>query len=170
MASSLKKEKTVDEMMDELLAKHRTKAERDQKRIDELEERNAHFAEAISSSLTVPASAFGMSYVRAYYGETASVFGIPIDAAVGLLLHGLAACFGFSSNKGAQTAAKVAHDVANGALGSWTAAIGAELGLKKRLEKAIPVPQPNTGAEEMPQRASRPLTREDLAAIKRQCC
>ena len=83
MASSLTKEKTVDAMMNELLAKHRAKLDRDQKRIDELEERNAHFVEAISSSLTVPTSAFGLSYVRAYYGENSSIFGIPIDAAVG---------------------------------------------------------------------------------------
>lgn len=75
VASSLEKKQ-----IDELLAKYRTIAEREQRRVDELEEQNAHFVEAISSTLTVPASAFGMSYVRAYYSETASISGIPIDA------------------------------------------------------------------------------------------
>ena len=166
MASSLKKEKTVEEMMDELLAKHRAKLDRDQRRIDELEEQNTYLVDTLTSSVVVPASAFGMSFVRAYYGESSSVFGIPIDAAVGLLLHGLAACFGFSGDKEAQTVAKVAHDVANGALASWSAATGAELGAKKRMEKSVPVPLPSMGAEKIHKFGPGPMTYADLAAIK----
>jgi hypothetical protein len=131
-----------------------------------LEKRNAHFVDEISSSLTIPASAFGLSYVRAYYGETSSICGIPIDAAIGLLLKGFAALLGLSSNKGARTAAKVAHDVANGAIASWAAATGAELGMKKRMEKPLLAPLTNIGAKELPPRSSRPLTHEDLAAIQ----
>jgi hypothetical protein len=151
--------------VDELLAKYRALAEKGQRRIDELEERNEHLVDAIRSSLLVPTSAFAMSYARAYYGESSSIFGIPIDAMVGMLLKGFAALLGYMSDKGAQTAAKVAHDIGNGALASWTAAAGAELGLKKRMEKPLPAPQPNTGAAEMPPRSSRALTYEDLAAI-----
>lgn len=160
MASSLEKKQ-----VDELLAKYRTIAEREQRRVDELEEQNAYLVDTVSSSLLVPSSAFVMSFARAYYGETASVFGLPIDAAVGLLLKGFAALLGFAPNKGAQTAAKIAHDVANGALASWTAARGAELGLKKRMEKPVPLPPPNAGAENTPKRAPEPATHKDLEAI-----
>lgn len=160
MASSLDKKQ-----VDELIEKYSALAEKKQRRVDELEKRNAHLAAEICSGLIVPASAFGLSYVRAYYGERASILGIPIDSAVGLFLHGLAACFGFSLNKTARTAAKIAHDVANGAFASWASATGAELGLKKRMERPLPAPQPNTGAREIPPRPSRPMTHEDLAAI-----
>lgn len=154
--------------VDELIEKYRALAEKEQRRIDELEERNAHLVEAISSSLTVPAAAFGMGYLRGYYGEKATILGISIDAGIGLFLHGLAACFGISLNKGVQTAAKLFHDLANGAFACWAAAMGAELGLKKRMEEPAPLPasQPNTGAEELPKRAPRPMTHEELAAIK----
>jgi len=116
--------------------------------------------------LTIPASAFGMSYLRAYYGETTAICGIPIDATVGLLFGGLAALFGFSASKGAQTAATFLRDIANGALASWTASFGADFGAKKRLERPVPTPQPNTGVEETPERAPRPITPEELAAIR----
>jgi hypothetical protein len=149
----------------ESIAKNRALAEKWQRRADELGEQNAQLVGTICSSVVVPASAFGLSYARAYYGERASILGIPIDAAVGMLLKGFAALLGFFSDKGAQVAAKLAHDVANGALASWSAAEGAELGLKKRMEKPVPVPLPNTGAAEMPPRSSRALTHEDLAAI-----
>jgi hypothetical protein len=160
MASSLDQKQ-----VEELIEKYRALAEKGQRRIDELEERNEHLVDAIRSSLLVPTSAFAMSYARAYYGESSSIFGIPIDAMVGMLLKGFAALLGFSSDKGAQVAAKVAHDVANGALASWSSAMGAELGLKKRLEKPVPTPQPNTGAAKVPSLSSRALTHEDLAAI-----
>ena len=152
--------------VDALIEKYRALAETEQRRVDELDERNAHLGDAIRSSLVVPTSAFGMGYLRGYYGEKASIFGIPIDAAVSLLLKGVAALFGFSSNKAAQTAAKVFHDVANGAFASWTTSLGAEFGAKKRMEKPIPAPLPNTGAEEMPKFGPGPLTHADLAAIK----
>lgn len=160
MAASLD-EKEVDA----LIEKYRALAEKGQQRANELEEQNAHLLDTIVSSLIVPASAYGLSFARAYYGERASILGIPIDAAVGLFLKGLAALLGFFSDKGAQVAAKVAHDVANGAIASWSAAAGAELGLKKRMEKPVPLPLPNTGAAELPPVSSRALTHEDLAAI-----
>lgn len=153
--------------IDALLAKYRTSAERDQRRLDELEEQNAYLGDTIRSSLVVPTSAFATSYVRAYYGdEASSICGIPIDAAVGLLLKGFAALLGLSSNKEAQTAAKVAHDVATGALASWPTSLGAEFGAKKRAEKPVPVPLPNMGAEKRLPISSRALTHEDLAAIE----
>lgn len=161
MAASLD-EKEVDA----LIEKYRALAAKEQRRADELEESNEHLLDALRSSVLVPASAYGLSYARAYYGERASILGIPIDAAIGILLKGIAALLGFFSDKGAQVAAKVAHDVANGAFASWGAAAGAELGLKKRMEKPVPVPLPNTGATETPPLSSRAMTHEDLAAIK----
>ena len=152
--------------VDELIAKYRALAKKGQRRVDELEERNEHLVDAIRSSLIVPASAFGMSYVRAYYGERSSIFGIPIDAMVGMLLKGFAALLGFSSDKGAQTTAKVAHDIANGAIASWSAAAGAALGMKKRMEKPVPAPQPNSGATKVRPGSATAVTHEDLAAIK----
>ncbi len=151
--------------VEELLQKYRALAEKGQRRVEELEERNEHLVGAILSSLIVPTSAFGLSYARAYFGESSSIFGIPIDAAVGMLLKGLATLLGFSSDEEAQTVAKFAHDVSNGALASWSANAGAALGTKKRMEKPVPAPQPNTGAQEMPPGSSTALTHEDLAAI-----
>ena len=152
--------------VEDFIERYRAVAHKEQRRVDELEERNEHLVGEILSSLIVPTSAFGLSYARAYFGENASIFGIPIDAMVGMLLKGFAALLGFSSDKEAQSAAKVAHDVANGAIASWSANAGATLGLKKRMEKPVPAPQPNTGATEMPPHSSRPMTHEDLAAIK----
>lgn len=161
MASSLEKKQ-----IDELLAKYRASAEREQRRVDELERRNAHFVEQISSSLIVPASAFATSYARAYYGdEASSICGVPIDAAAGLLLKALATLLGFSSDKGPQTAAKFLHDFANGALASWTTKLGADFGAKKRMEKPLPAPRPHTGAEGTPERAPGPIPHEEFAAI-----
>lgn len=168
MASSLNETKTIEQMIDEDLAKYRARAERDQERIDELEARNTHFADELRSSLVVPSAAFAMGYVRGYYGEKATIFGMSIDAGVSLFFHGIAAFLGCVANKGAQTVAKLFHGVANGALACWTAATGAELGLKKRMETPVPAPapQPVMGAQETPQRAPRPMTHEELAAIK----
>lgn len=161
MAASLDQKQVED-----FIERYRALAQKEQRRVDELEECNEHLVGEILSSLLVPTSAFGLSYARAYFGENASIFGIPIDAMVGMLLKGFAALLGFSSDKGAQSAAKVAHDVANGAIASWSAAAGTALGIKKRMEKPVPAPQPNTGATEMPLHSSRPMTHEDLAAIK----
>ncbi len=151
--------------VEELLEKYRALAQKEQRRVDELEQRNEHLVDAILSSLIVPTSAFGLSYARAYFGESSSILGISIDAAVGMLLKGLATLLGFSSDKGAQVAAKVAHDVANGALASWSATAGAALGAKKRMEKPVPAPQPNGGTAEMPSPPSTAVTHEDLAPI-----
>ncbi len=60
----------------------------------------------ICTSLTVPASAFGMSYARGYFGERASILGIPIDACLGLVMKIVGACFGLPASKGGQRVGK----------------------------------------------------------------
>jgi len=152
--------------VEELIEKYRALAQKEQGGFAERGQGNGHPFGGIRSSLIVPTSAFGLSYARAYFGESSSIFGIPIDAAVGMLLKGLATLLGFSSDNEAQGAAKVAHDVANGALASWSANAGTALGTKKRMEKPVPAPQPNTGAAEMPPVSSTAVTHEDVAAIK----
>jgi len=152
--------------IDELIEKYRAIAVREQRRVDEAVEQNENVLQEICSSMLVPGAAFGMSYARGYFGEKASIWGIPIDATTGLFMHALAACFDLSVDKRAQRAGKFLHDIANGAFASWTASLGAEFGARKRMEKPLPAPQPHTGAEETPTRAPRPMTYEDLAAIK----
>ena len=154
--------------IDEELAKIWASAERDQRRTHELEGQRAYLRDNIRSSMVVPAAAGATSSARAYYGDEAfSICGISLDAALGVLLKVGAALLGFSSNEEAQTAAMFLHDIGNGALASWTTKLGAELGVKKRMEKLLPAPQPNTGAGEMPKFGPGPLTHEDLAAIER---
>lgn len=158
MASSLEKKQ-----IDELLAKQQAIAVRAQRRVDELEQRNAHLLEQITSSIAAPATAFGVAYARAYFGdEASSIGGVPIDAVVGLGLHALAACVGLSLDKDSQSAATILHSFANGALASWTASLGAELGAQKRLERPAPPPPPNPGEEVTPVRTPRPMTRAEL--------
>ena len=156
------------EQIEALLEKNRALVARERERVNELKTQNADTLQEICSSLVVPMSAFGMSYVRAYFGERASIGGISIDAGVGLILKVVAACFGVSVNKGAQRVGQFFHDIANGALASWTAALGAEFGAKRRLEKPVsaPPPQPVMGAPETVNRAAQPMTHEDLATIK----
>ncbi len=134
-----------------LIDKNRALVARERERVNELKAQNEDTLQEICTSLTVPASAFGMSYVRAYYGEKASIAGIAIDAGVGLILKVVAACFGLSTSKGGQRVGKFFQDIANGALASWTAALGAELGAKRRIET--------------PAHTSGPMTHEDLAVI-----
>lgn len=148
--------------VDELLGKYRAMTEREQRRVDELAEQNENALQEICSSLLVPGAAFGMSYARGYFGEKASVWGIPIDACVGLFLQGLAACLGLGENKGAQRLGKFFRDIANGSLASWAAALGANYGSKKRLEKPAPASIPQIGAEK---RASGPMTLEQLVTM-----
>ncbi len=143
---------------------------RERERVNELKAQNADTLQEICTSLTVPASAFGMSYARAYFGEKASIAGIAIDVGVGLILKLVAGCFGLSASKGGQRVGKFFHDIANGAFASWTAALGAEFGAKRRIETPMPAPQPTVNAvglsQETPMRKSGPMTQEDLAAIK----
>lgn len=152
--------------VDALIEKYRAMGAREQRRVDELDEQNENTLQEICTSLLVPGAAYGMSYARGYFGEKASIWGIPIDAAAGLFMHALAACFDISVDKGSQRAGKFMHDIANGALASWAAGLGRDFGAKKQMEKPLPAPQPHTGAEETPKRAPRPMTYEDLAAIK----
>lgn len=102
------------------------------RRVEELEEMNGRIMQNILASLEIGATAFGMGFLRGYYGEKAAILGLPIDAATGLLLHGVAYGLGFAGGKIARFAAQNIHNVANGALATWAAATGAELGLKKR--------------------------------------
>lgn len=156
------------EQVEALLEKNRARAARDQKRADDLEARNADTLQEVCTSLIVPTSAFSLSYARAYFGERAAIAGIPIDAGIGLILKGIAALFGLSVSKGGQRVGKFFHDIANGALASWTSGLGAEFGAKKRLETPMPAPapQPNVGSTHaMPKAAPGPMTFEDLAAI-----
>ena len=156
------------EQIEALLEKNRVLVARERERLNELKAQNEDTLQKICTSLIVPASAFGMSYARAYWGEKASIAGIAIDSFVGLLMHAVGACFGLSESKGGQRVGTFFQDIANGALASWTAALGAERGAKKRMEKLLSPPQSQAymGAEEMPKFGPGPLTHEDLAAIK----
>lgn len=156
------------EQFEALLQKNRALVARERERLNELKAQNEDTLQEICTSLIVPASAFGMSYARESLGEKASSAGIAIDAGVGLILKFVAACFDLSASKAGQRVGKFFHDFANGALASWTAALGTKYGAKKRMEKPVPPPQPQayTGAEEMPKFGPGPMTYEDLAAIK----
>ncbi len=154
------------EQIEALIEKNRALVARERERINELKTQNADTLQEICTSMVVPASAFGMSYARAYFGERASIAGIAIDAGVGLILKLVAGCFGLSVSKGGQRVGKFFHDVANGALASWTAALGAEHGAKKRLE--MTVQQLTVGAVGLSPGTLRmpgPMTHEELAAI-----
>jgi hypothetical protein len=157
-----------NETVEALLEKNRTLAARDRERLNELKAQNEDTLQEICTSLIVPTSAFCMSYVRAEFGEKASIAGIAINAGVGLILKFVAGCFDLSASKGGQRVGKFFHDIANGSLASWTSSLGAELGAKKRMEKPVPPPQLQayTGAQEIPKFGPGPMTHEDLASIK----
>lgn len=121
-----------------VLGKVRNFAASKARRVEELEELNGRIVQNILASLEIGATAFGMGFLRGYYGEKAAILGLPIDAATGLLLHGVAYGLGFAGGKVARFAAQNIHNVANGALATWAAATGAELGLKKRLPGDAP--------------------------------
>lgn len=156
------------EQVDALIEKNRALVARERERMNELKTQNADTLQEICTSLIVPASAFGTSYARAYFGERASIGGISIDSCVGLLMHAVGALFDLSASKGGKRVGKLFHDIANGAFASWTARLGAEYGAKKCLETPVPLPapQPNVGSTHaMPKPTSGPMTFEELAAI-----
>lgn len=156
------------EQVEALLEKNRALVARERERVNELKTQNADTLQELCTSLIVPASAFGISYAQAYFGERASIGGISIDSCVGLLMHAVGALFDLSASKGGQRVGKFFHDIANGAFASWTARLGAEYGAKKRLETPVlgPAPQPNVGlTHAMPKPTSGPMTFEELAAI-----
>lgn len=156
------------EQVDALIEKNRALVARERERVNELKTQNADTLQEICTSLIVPASAFGMSYAQAYFGERASIGGISIDSCVGLLMHAVGALFDLSASKGGQRVGKLFHDIANGAFASWTARLGTEYGAKKRLETPLPLPppQPSVGSTHaMPKPTSGPMTFEELAAI-----
>lgn len=95
----------------------------------------------VLATVEVVGMAFGMGYIRGYYGEKAAIMGLPVDAATGLLLHGVAYGLGFAGGKVAGFVAFNLHNLANGALATWASATGAEMGLKKR-QGPQPMPQP----------------------------
>lgn len=115
-----------------VLGKVRNFAASKARRVEELEELNGRIVQNILATVEIGATAFGMGFLRGYYGEKAAILGLPIDAATGLLLHGVAYGLGFAGGKVARFAAQNIHNVANGALATWAAATGAELGVKKR--------------------------------------
>jgi hypothetical protein len=115
-----------------VLGKVRNFAASKARRVEELEELNGRIVQNILATMEIGTTAFGMGFLRGYYGEKAAILGLPIDAATGLLLHGVAYGLGFAGGKVARFAAQNIHNVANGALATWAAATGAELGLKKR--------------------------------------
>lgn len=157
-----------NEQVEALLQKNQALVARERERVNELKTQNADTLQEICTSLIVPASAFGMSYAQAYFGDRASIGSISIDSCVGLLMHAVGALFDLSASKGGQRVGKFFHDIANGAFASWTARLGAEYGAKKRLETPVPLPapQPNVGSTHaMPKPTSGPMTFEELAAI-----
>lgn len=173
MTQALMTQAIDDRGLEAELAKLRALAAKEQERIDDLEDRNRRVASEMCTSLTVTGSAFGMGFLREYLDEDAKILGVPVDAGVGLLLHGFAALLGLSFGKTAKKVAKVLHDVAHGALASWANALGAELGVKKRKTKRArkktapqPITQLDTGADAPQERAPRPMTHEELAALK----
>ncbi|HMY15850.1 MAG TPA: hypothetical protein PKA58_05955 [Polyangium sp.] len=98
----------------------------------------------VLATVEVVGMAFGMGYIRGYYGEKAAIMGLPVDAATGLLLHGVAYGLGFAGGKVAGFVAFNLHNLANGALATWASATGAQMGLKKRqgVGEDQPLPQP----------------------------
>lgn len=86
----------------------------------------------VLATAEVVGAAFGMGFLRGYYGEKAAILGLPIDAAAGLLLHGIGYGLGFAGGRTARFVAANLHNLANGSLATWGAAAGAQLGLKKR--------------------------------------
>ena len=150
-----------------VLGKVRNFAASKARRVEELEELNGRIVQNILASVEIGATAFGMGFLRGYYGEKAAILGLPIDAATGLLLHGVAYGLGFAGGKVARFAASNLHNVANGALATWAAATGAELGLKKRVPvdpapqqepvpPAVPVSSGEVAVGALPQVASPP--------------
>lgn len=86
---------------------------------------------SVLATAEVVGAAFTMGFLRGYYGEKASILGVPIDAATGLLLHGVAYGLGFAGGRTAKFVSENFHNLANGALATWAAASGAQLGMKK---------------------------------------
>jgi hypothetical protein len=137
-----------------VLGKVRNFAASKARRVEELEELNGRIVQNILATVEIGATAFGMGFLRGYYGEKAAILGLPIDAATGLLLHGVAYGLGFAGGKVARFAAQNIHNVANGALATWAASTGAELGLKKRVpvdppQEPVQPPAPPASAGEV---------------------
>jgi hypothetical protein len=88
----------------------------------------------VLATAEVVGMAFGMGFLRGYYGEKAAILGLPIDAATGLLLHGIGYGLGFAGGRTARFVAANLHNLANGSLATWASASGAQLGFKKRDE------------------------------------
>ncbi len=115
----------------------------------------------VLATVEVVGMAFGMGYIRGYYGEKAAIMGLPVDAATGLLLHGVAYGLGFAGGKVAGFVAFNLHNLANGALATWASATGAEMGLKKRQG---PQPQPQPQEVPAPPAPPQPLAAGDQMA------
>jgi hypothetical protein len=80
------------------------------------------------AALEVSASSFAFGFARGYFakpGQDVAIMGIPIDLAGGLLGH-VAALFGDLGHY-----KRDAHNMANGALASYTTTLGLKLGVEQ---------------------------------------
>lgn len=102
-----------------------------QAKLDRAKEEGLALGMSVLATAEVVGAAFSMGFLRGYYGEKAAILGLPIDAASGLLLHGVAYGLGFAGGRTAKFVAENLHNLANGALATWAAASGAQLGMKK---------------------------------------
>lgn len=118
------------------------------------------FAANVLATAEVVGAAFGMGYARGYFGEKAVILGMPIDAATGLLLHGVAYGLGFAGGRTAKFVAANLHNLANGSLATWAASSGAALGIKK-LEEV----QQNTQQQPVPPAPPKTVTAGDMWAF-----
>jgi hypothetical protein len=144
-------QKLTDRTVKELLAAARDKLLRSErarelaaKAHSRAKQESLVIAYNVLATVEVVGMAFGMGYLRGYYGEKAAIMGLPVDAATGLLLHGVAYGLGIAGGKVAHFVAFNLHNLANGALATWASATGAQMGLKKRqgVGEDQPLPQP----------------------------
>lgn len=82
----------------------------------------------VLSAAEVGGTAFGFGWLKGRYGDT-DVVGVPVDAGTAAVLHVL----GFSGIMG-RDLSKHAHNVANGALGSYLSDTGRKIGDKMAQE------------------------------------
>lgn len=161
-------EKLTDRSVKELLATARDKLLRSEraremaaKAYSRAKQEGLVIAHNVLATVEVVGMAFGMGYLRGYYGEKAAIMGLPVDAATGLLLHGVAYGLGIAGGKTAHFVAFNLHNLANGALATWASATGAQMGLKKRQG---PQPQPEPQDVPAPPAPPQPVSAGDQGA------
>jgi hypothetical protein len=152
-------EKLDKDKVEYVLAKNRETLTRQERLIEALRDKALRIKEEgmviatnVLATAEVVGAAFGMGFVRGYYGEKAVIFGLPIDAASGLLLHGIAYGLGFTGGKTAHFVAANLHNLANGSLATWAASAGAQLGFKKSADaqqQKEPAPQQQPAPQQL---------------------